>query len=217
MPRTADFSKLTDAELLAAARAIASVVTSVPNPLHFSQSQIDNLASYIQSLENSVIATNVARNALAEKYGLKTVNKDGLAFILGLLYKQATADLSVTDEELASVGFPPRRKGGGTRPTALPAPTGVTAIGSSDGSVRLSWQSVSRRGLVYRVETSADGYDWTMIDAYTRKSVVLTGYAPGIAAWFRVTAKAGNVLSPASGSTSVYAPEQQASAKRRAA
>lgn len=70
---------------------------------------------------------------------------------------------------------------------------------------------------MFVVETSAGGAEWTMIKSTTRTSFVALGYAPGVAAYFRVTATTSVSASLPSLPVGAYAPAPPTAVKLRLA
>ena len=152
-------------------------------------------AAQVTAMKNGGIALGAGMTAQAaaqaaekaatrQKAAAKANTVASLNTIAGIVYHKDT----VTDEMLAAIGFAPRRAST-PRPAVATPVTGLVATPSADGSVRLAWDRGSNaKTTMFLLETSADGASWTILSSTTRVSATLDGYAPGAAAWFRVTA-----------------------------
>ena len=95
---------------------------------------------------------------------------------------------------------------------------GLRADPNANGSVKLKWdRNGNAQTTMFVVETSADGAAWTFLKTTTRCSYLAEGFAPGAAAYFRVTATTSTASSLPSLPVGVYAPAPAAQVQLRVA
>ena len=98
------------------------------------------------------------------------------------------AGTEAKDGDLARIGFAPRR-GRPARPHAPVAVTNLVATPDAFGGVRLTWDKEGNpRTAAYLVECRGAEGGWQFLKSTPRKSLRTEGFAPGVTAWFRVTA-----------------------------
>ncbi len=84
-------------------------------------------------------------------------------------------------------------------------PTMLVAQPSADGTIKLTWDaSTNFYGTTYLVEGSADGTTWSTVSTTTAQKITLTGYTPGAAYWFRVSARHNGQTSVPTASVPVW-------------
>ena len=137
----------------------------------------------------------------------KLAHKEDVASRIAAIQAIVTANPLVTDAELVGLGFPARR-GTSPRPKLPVAATDLSATPDALGNVKLRWtKGTNGTTVVYMIETSLNaGATWSLLDTTKRSSIVATGFAPGVAAWFRVTATGAAGRAQPSAPASIYAP-----------
>lgn len=144
-----------------------------------------------------------------------TVALGDVALVLSGAAKTALAS-GATHAQLAQIGF--ARPAKPVRPKALTGPTNLVANGFEDGTVKIAWdRNGNSQGATFEIFGSADGLDYAMVATTTRASLVLEGYAPGAACWFKVRATRSGLTSPLSNAAPVYAPGAPSAVRLRVA
>ena len=160
----------------------------------------------LQTAENAQLAAMQAAKARTAEKG---VRKEDLASRMATIQAVVTASPTVTDPMLIALGFPPRR-GAAPRPKLPQAATGLTATPDGMGDVALVWKrgsGDSRSVVSFLVEYSLDaGATWSLLDTTRRVSLTAANFAPGVAAWFRVTATSAAGRAQPSAPAPIYAP-----------
>ena len=175
------------------------------NPFGISDLQVAALTSGGTGLNGAILAQKAAIVAERQATQQKAVSRKGLVDALSSAAATAYAS-TATDTQLASLGLPPRRTGT-SRPKASVQPTALLAVPNANGTVKLSWaRGDNRYGMTFLLETSGDGVEWSFLRSTQRVSETVAGFAPGTAAWFRVTAATSTTTSLPSAPVAVYAP-----------
>ncbi len=201
-----DFSAKTAEQLLAAGNQISTVITSALNGYGVTAGELTALTGADTALNAAINAQFNAK--AAEKAATQTKKTDRLATLAAIQAISATvyANPAVTNTMLAAIGFAPRRSGSGT-PAVPVTPTSLVATPFAAGTVKLTWnRNGNASGIVFLIEWSTDGTTWQFLKSTTRISYTANGFAPGVQAWFRVTATTSTATSVPTSSVSVYAP-----------
>lgn len=201
------FSEKSAEELVPFATNVAAVLGSggLSNPYGVDAALISALTASDTALTTSinaqVAADAVKKAATATKATKKSAVVSNLTAIADVVYPNP----AVTDAMLVALGFSPRPVKTVTTPVT---PTVINAFPTTLGEVKLQWARSGNKksGVIFVVETSTDGTNWTFLASTTRVSYVATGFAPGVPAWFRVKATTSTASSLPSASTSIYAP-----------
>ena len=205
----------TPSGLLDAARVIVAGAGGNPGSVGLTPAVVAALGEGVEGLEAAVVAQARAKAEHDAAVAAKDARKAELLGLLRGAARSAYADAAVGDALLRGIGLAARRAGG-VRPQAIPAPERLMATALPDARVRLRWdRNGNPQGTTFQIEWAPEGGPFTMVDTTTRASIVLPGHAPGVEAWFRVTAKRAGLVSPASNAAVVYAGSR--AALRRAA
>lgn len=213
-----DFSSRLNLQLIEAAQTLVNVAGETPAAFGLSAAEISALTSSATLLGNAVQELATRRASLDEAIADKDLARAKILTALSQAARSVYSDAALTDVQIRSLGLSPRRSGG-VRPQALFAPTNLVAKGYSDSTIRLSWDrgASNIRGTTFQIFGSTDGLAYEMIDTTTQASIVLSGYAPGSAAWFKISAKRSGLVSTMSDAASVYAPGAPAAVKLKVA
>ena len=166
--------------------------------------------SGLEDEQNALFASLTEANQLAVRARTANAARDAARLsAIATLGRVATTlynDPLVTPVMISALGLEPRADGP-SRPTLPERVTGLEALPNVDGSVRLKFSKGGNRiSTVYGIEASADGATWTPVVSVTRATVTLSGYAPGVATWFRVVASNGVGAALPSATAGIYAP-----------
>ena len=124
------------------------------------------------------------RAAVEAKAGLREDLLEAMRVIAGVVYNNP----AVTAEMIATTGMAVHRS---KQHVILPhPPVDLIAQPDADGSVLLKWTlGANRVGADYMIETRSETGEWRLVTATRAKRIKLTGFAPGVPAWFRVYAR----------------------------
>ena len=203
------FIKMTPEALIALGTHVAATIgNETPNDWGTTAAECNTLTTADSGLTAAVNGQKAAEIVAKTATANKNTKKADLIAALNAIQATVVANPAVTNDMLVSLGFSPRR--GGVKPQALTATgtvTGLTADPLATGTVKLRWnRSGNAPRTIFVVETSEDGANWTFLKSLTRCSYAAEGFAPGVAAWFRVTATTSTSASTPSLPVSVYAP-----------
>ena len=204
------FTDKTDAVIASSATSAASVLATHAG-YGVSTALVESLAGAGATLatliDDARRAQDAAKAATLDKADGRETALAALNAIAAIVYNNGTSDSMIQ-----AIGFSPRAAG--SRP-AMPLPASdVTAAAFADGTVRLGWKrSGNRPSAIFQVERSLDGgATWRIVAATSQTKTTLAGYAPGEAAWFRVTVTNSVGASLPSGAAGVYVGETAADA-----
>ena len=126
---------------------------------------------------------------------------NGLSQVCAVLYAPQSA---VTDSQLASLGFAPRRSGS-VRPKIAQRVTGLVAVPNGiDGVILTFDRALNPRSTTFQIFASGDqGATWAMV-ATSNRTRVTVPLAPGTPTAYRVVAQASGAPSLPSLPVSVY-------------
>ena len=192
----ASFTNKTPEALLALGTNVATVIgPGTTNPYGVPTAAVTALMAADAALGGAINAQVAAKAAEKAATVTKAAKRDGVVAALNTIATAVYANPAVTDTMLASLGFPARRSG--PAPRRVPTePTGLSAEPFANGTVKLKWnRNGNKPGILFVIETSEDGLAWTMIRSTTRSSFAVEGFAPGVPAWFRITATTSTAAS----------------------
>ena len=199
-----DFGKKDNTALIHVAQTLADVAGG--NPAYGLDKEATELigteAATLQSLGLQWVQQEAILRGLTDQ---KAAARAALISKLGMTAKSLEANPGISDAMLRAAALS-ARPSKGSKPTALAAPTGLTADGFSDSTLALKWTRTNRTRTGFVVETSPDGQSWFYVATTTRAGLSVGGYAPGQPVYVRVTAVNSTLSSPASNVASVYAP-----------
>ena len=201
------FGKKKDGELKALVATATAVLSQGGGDYGVSPTMVGSLSAAGIDLERGMSAQTAAvaaeKAATQQKLASKAATVASLNAIAGIVYHRS----DVSDEMLAAIGFAPRRSVVPRPLAALPV-TELLAQPYADGSVKLSWKRGSGNpyGTMFLIESSEDGAAWTILGSTKRASATVEGYAPGVTAWFRITATTSTSATRPSAAVAIYGP-----------
>ena len=204
------FTSKSDAALATAANVAAAVLEKNPKYAVPKETAAD-LGAAGSEMGTLIDAAKTARDAAAAATLAKASGREAT---IGALNAEAAIVYSngTSDADLQALGFSPRS--GGSRPTMPSAALGLTATVLEGGAIRAEWKrNGNRPSAIFQVERSLDaGATWAIVASTTRTKASLTGYAPGVPVWLRVTTTNSVGTSLPSNVAGVYVGETPARA-----
>ena len=179
----------------------ANVAGPSPASFNLTASDVSNVASTGQDLQETVVAAIAAETAYREAQQAQTTARAAcqaaIAASARLVYAKEIAPSLV-----ASLGLKPRT---GERQRLVPVtPTEFTVTPQPNGMVRAKWNRFGNaKGVIFVVEARAGSGPWTFSKSTQAASVLLPG-VPGQPMELRVMATRNNVTSPPSTPVSAY-------------
>jgi hypothetical protein len=90
-------------------------------------------------------------------------------------------------------------------PVVPQTPTQLVATPQVDSTVILKWKrNGNPQGVIFKIETSTGNGVWQFLTDTTRASIALSGYAPGVQKFFRVSASKSGLVSQNSNEAVIY-------------
>jgi hypothetical protein len=159
-----------------------------------------NLASAITSAQN---AENAFHAAIAAKNAAMASVLDAIKPIAKLVYANAL----LTEAEIAATGLAIHD----TQPTPVTVgPISNPVVNAfADATAVLTWdRNGNPQGVIFEVESSTNGTDWSFWGSTTRRKAELSGVTPGVTRWFRIRAAKSGQASAWSVPVAAYGPEE---------
>lgn len=197
----------TDGQLDADLKRIVSVVGADPGAYGVSAGIVADLAACETEFATDITQLVAARAAALAATQARDASRRAASEVLSRLAASLYANPNVSDAMLADAGFAPRDK---KRTRQKPhQPTNLLAKPDIHGNVALTWEpSGNSYGVTYVIEwRREDSESWSFLGTTTRKRARFRGFAPGVPAWFRVTASRNTVVSAPCYPASIYSPE----------
>lgn len=208
MPKN-DIQSLSPFSLSALCHRVLSALRVTPNPFGIPESEKADLIVAVGDLDDknaSVEQTEAAYRAAIQR---RDAARSAAATALAQVARTAFANPANTPALIAELGFKPRST---SRTRIVPVtPTKLIAMPQSNGDCRLQWDKLSNGvGVIYRIEgaTRIEGgaaSGWVSLGETTAQRATLTGYAPGVAASFRIVATKNGIVAPPSEPVGIYA------------
>lgn len=202
----------TDGQLDLDLKMIVAVVGADPGAYGVGAGIVADLAACEAEFSADITQLAAARAAALAATQARDASRRAASELLSRLAASLYANPEVSDAMLADAGFSPRDK---KRTRQQPRqPKALSAVPDIRGNVALAWEPGGNAyGVTYVIEwRREDAESWSFLGTTTRKRVRFPGFAPGVPAWFRVTASRNTVVSLPSYPASIYAPASIAAA-----
>ena len=202
-----DYSHMPHAELRVLAGQMAASIGADPAAYGATSGQITQLNAMRDEFAADLIDVAMAKATLRSLVCKQNADKTSLVDLVALLARQMYNVPGISDAKVVETGLAVRDR---VRSRVEPVmPTKLTATPSADSSVTLKWGKENPYGVLYIVEASVAGGEWTQVFATKRGKVALHGFKPGVPTLFRVRASNNGVMSPPSNAVAIY-PESSA-------
>jgi hypothetical protein len=198
-----EYNNMTDAQLQSLATQMDSILATGFASYGLTAPQAAALTAATTGFGGSLANVASKRAALAGAVQGKDANRGTLLENISGICVVIYNDPSVSDEKIADLGLQPRA----TTRTLHPPYTPQTLLATpyATGNVLLKWsRGQNLYGAVYIVETRSETGDWEQVYSTTRTRITLTGYTPGIPAWFRIKATRNGQTSTPSNESPIY-------------
>ncbi len=201
-----ELTRLSDFTLSGQLTYIAAKAVSDPTEYGFTAPQAASLESAAETFSSSLNDWNAAKGSYDEASEAKANQRQAAVEVFTQLLNLMYATPTVTPEAISSLSLTPRN--GARSPIVPVTPTDFIATPFADGTVELKWnRNGNKYGVVFEVETAgADLSDWQIGLSTTRSKVRVSGFTPGVPAWFRVRATKNGVDSEFSFNSGIYIP-----------
>lgn len=197
-----DLTNLKDADLVGLLTTLREGLDGALAAYGLTEADAMRLAEVAETLQNALRDQEITEAAKLAATQQKLAARGSAIAEAQTLARRIYAHPPVTNAMLAEVGFEPRR-GRGVLRTPV-APTQFLAEPNAKGFVKFSWhRNGNPKHTVYQLQQELQGR-WITIAAISRQSVVLSGYAPGEEARFRVLATLSTRISQPSNEFSIY-------------
>lgn len=186
-----------DHDYVSQVRAFIEAAAENAKTLGLSDEQIAALVAQADGYEQALVDVVTIRAAYAAAVTAKEAELAALRKTVGQFAKTWRANADIPDDLLARLEVAPHDPKR-TQP-ALSSVRDVVVTANGTGELTLRWHANGNtRGTLYMVQTasSPDGI-WSVADTTTTRKFVMLG-TPGTPIWFRVIAKRGRRVSPAS-------------------
>jgi hypothetical protein len=194
---------LSFAELLSLASTMRTTLAAAPATYNLSNSQITALTGAVNAFDNSLgeVAHQAATLGAARQD--RDLKREQLLAQITMLAALIYANPNLTPAQIAATGLQVHDT---TRTPVVPSePTQLTATPFANGTVQLTWKRNGNPATVmFVIETKTEGGEWTPVKMVGRSRAVLSGFAPGTPAWFRVYATKSGQASVPSFDVSIY-------------
>lgn len=201
-----DLYQLADSTLATKLTYMAGVVTATPSAFGLTAPQATAMSDAAETFTGLITDNEAARAAAEVAMAAKTDGREEalstFATYLNLMY----ATPSVTDASIISLSLAPRSTN--RTPAALATPADFVVTPFADGTVKFKWgKNGNAYGVTYVIEhADADAGNWTPVVSTTKTRITLSGYTPGTAAWFRVSATRNGDSSLPTAMEGIYLP-----------
>ncbi len=196
------FHTLTQANLVNVGTQFNTAIVATPANYGLSALQAASFTPLLTAYNTAISNYNAAKAAQAAAMQAKVSARAALTALLADFAKVAYAYPGITNEHLADAGLAIYKTPGTVTPQT---PTQLLAEPYATGDVDLSWnRNGNPYGVTFAIETKGEAGAWTMVTATDAARHTLTGFTPGVAAWFRVVAINNGVTSTPSLEVSVY-------------
>ncbi len=154
--------------------------------------------------------TDVAAKKAAYRSAVQSKLSDraNLTAIMSTIIGSIYLNPAVSPEMIAALGLQPRAT---TRSKQTPKTSEeLVATLTGTGEVKLVWKrGENTYGAVYVIESKIGNGVWTQVSTTTKTRIILEGFPPSTAAWFRIRTTRNGLWSSPSNNASIYAPEAE--------
>lgn len=155
------------------------------------------------AISNAQDAENAYHAAIAAKETARTNLVGAISAVAGTIY----ANAALSSSEIAATGLAVHD----TTRSPVPVYTVADAVLNAfpNGTAILEWnRSGNGYGVLFEVESSTNGTNWTMWTSTKRRRITLSGVTPGVTRWFRIRATSASATSAWSVPVAAYGPEE---------
>ena len=191
------------AEQIALATSIDNVTSGNPTNWGLTAARLTDLSDAATALANDQAGLDAAWNAYQQARQNRNSSRVALVDNLKDVARSIYAQPGLTDGDIASTGLAVHDYH--PSPSQTSSPTNLVANAFANGTVKLTWnRNGNGRTTTFLIESSFDGSEWTYAGTTTAARITLSGYAPGTATLFRVTANRAGGTSEPSETAGIY-------------
>ena len=199
------FQKLKDPQLYNVATQAHTVINGALPAYGCTAGQMTALNNGKTALSTSITAWETKKAALEAETQTKLASRqqtiDALISIAATIYNNA----GVTDAMLANAGYAIHDTS--KTPIIPQTVAGVTISADGSGNAFLKWaRSGNPQGVIFVIEQSADGIEFTPVTMTTKAKQTINGLPVGTQVWFRIRATKNDQWAQASDSVQLWAP-----------
>jgi len=176
--------------------------------LGFDAADIETVNSAADDFNAKLLEANLAKAAARAAVAEKDDQREESVAVIRQYAQMIKVNPAATKSILEAFGIQ-------VTPAPTPpvtVPNGLSAEANANGTCRLDWKpNGNAPGTTYIIEVQVNGGAWAFLSTVTATKYVDPTAIPGVERSYRVRAKRGSVLSPASDSATIYNNEEDIS------